>query len=158
MSLAPGGGDVAFKVQQATAEHAPLIGQLIREVDISPKGLDWQRFLVAISPAGEFIGCAQIKPHADGTQELASIAVKPAWRRQGVARALIERLLASQFGEVYLITMASLGPLYEKFGFKPVGLDEMPTYFRRASQLPGMIAEFSRVGERPLVMRRSAAR
>jgi N-acetylglutamate synthase-like GNAT family acetyltransferase len=147
-----------FTIQPATAEHAPLIQQLIQEVDISPKGLEWPRFLVAISPAGEFIGCGQIKPHADGTQELASIAVKPAWRGRGVARALIEKLLASQSGHLYLITMSSLSSFYEKFGFMPIGLDEMPAYFRRASQLPGMIAEFSRVGERPLVMRRSAAK
>jgi N-acetylglutamate synthase-like GNAT family acetyltransferase len=147
-----------FTIQPATAEHAPLIRQLIQEVDISPKGLEWLRFLVAILPTGEFIGCGQIKPHADGTQELASVAVKPAWRGRGVARALIERLLTPQSEAVYLITMAGLGSLYEKFGFKPIGLDEMPTYFRRASQLPGMIAEFSRVGERPLVMRRSGAR
>ena len=158
MSSGPHESAPAFSIQPAKAEHASQIRQLIRDVDISPKGLDWMRFLIAVDPEGGLIGCGQIKPHADGTQELASIAVKPAWRGRGVARAIIEHLLASQVGGVYLITMASLGPLYGKFGFAPVKLDEMSTYFRRISQLPGMIAEFSRVGDSLLVMRRLAAK
>ncbi len=158
MSGGPHENAPAFSIQQAKAEHARLIEELIREVDINPKGLDWRRFLVAISPDGEFIGCGQIKLHTDGTQELASIAVKTAWRGRGVARAIIEQLLASQHGDVYLITMASLGPLYAKFGFAPVEPAQMSTYFRRMSQLPGMVAEFGRVGETLLVMRRPAAK
>ncbi len=56
-------------------------------------GLDWRRFLVAVTPQGEMVGCGQIKPQGD-LRMLASIAVLPAWRGRGVARRIIERLLA----------------------------------------------------------------
>jgi len=57
--------------------------------------LDWKRFVVAETHDGGFIGCGQLKPHKDSSLELASIAVDASYRGQGVARAMIEHLLAS---------------------------------------------------------------
>lgn len=144
----------AIRIQPATSEHSSAIRKLIIESGINPTGLDWQRFLVALAPGDEFIGCGQIKPHADGTRELASIAVMPTWRRRGVARALIEALLASQTGDLYLMCQSSLGPLYEKFGFHAIAEPEMPTYFRRVSKLAGVVANLRLVNETLLVMHR----
>lgn len=151
MTASPAG----FHTQPATLEHSSQIRDLIRASGINPTDLDWQRFLVALAPDGEFIGCGQIKPHADGTLEMASIAVAPAWRGRGVARAIIEALLASQSGDLYLMCQSSLGPLYEKFGFLAIAESEMPTYFRRVSKLAGVVANLRLVNETLLVMRRS---
>jgi N-acetylglutamate synthase-like GNAT family acetyltransferase len=144
-----------FYIQPATPEHSNAIRKLVNESGINPTGLDWQRFLVALTPEGEFIGCGQIKPHADGAMELASIAVTPAWRSRGVARAIIEALLASQADDLYLMCQSTLGPLYEKFGFHAIVEPEMPTYFRRVSKLAGVVANLRLVNETLLVMRRS---
>ncbi|MEX2144619.1 MAG: GNAT family N-acetyltransferase [Anaerolineales bacterium] len=148
----------AFSIQKAYAQHAAPIRKLVWASGINPTGLDWQRFMVALLPQGELIGCGQLKPHADGSMELASLAVAPAWRGRGVARALIELLLNAHAGHLYLMCQSSLGPLYEKFGFHAIRASEMPTYFRRVSKLAGVLENLSKAGEKLLVMQRPAAR
>ena len=65
-----------FLVRTAIREDFPVIRALILEVHINPTGLDWRHFLVATTCENVIIGCGQIKPHFDGSIELASIAVK----------------------------------------------------------------------------------
>ncbi|MBX3045489.1 MAG: GNAT family N-acetyltransferase [Anaerolineales bacterium] len=146
-----------FSIQPAAPQHAEPIRQLIQQADLFQHGLDWRNFLVALTPANEFIGCGQVKQHTDGTWELASIAVQPAWQGRGVGRAIIEALLARHTGELYLMSISALKPLYEKFGFSEVTGEYLPKYFRRLTQMPAMIAEFERVDERIMVMKREAA-
>jgi amino-acid N-acetyltransferase len=118
--------------------------------------LDWVRFVLAESAGDQVIGCAQIKPHRDGSQELASLVVTPEWRGQGVARAIIERLLRDHPGEMYLMCRSSLGPLYKKFGFREVEQNEMPKYFRLIKRLSRVVEVLRSEGETLLVMKREA--
>ena len=120
-----------FLLRPACAQDSPAIRALIRSVRINPVSLDWRRFIVAVVPNGELIGCGQVKSHADGTRELASIAVRPAHRQLGVARAIIEQLLTENQPPLYLICRNELGPFYQRFGFRAVLQAEMPPYFRR---------------------------
>ena len=76
-------------LRPASEEDFPANRALIRIVGINPTGLDWHRFVVAVTPDDEMIGCGQVKPRADGTRELASIAVRPAYRQQGIAQAIM---------------------------------------------------------------------
>lgn len=156
MSSGPHQRQPAFSIQKAQTQHASQISELVRSSGINPTGLGWQRFLIAVTPEGDFIGCGQLKPHADGSLEVASLTVSPAWRGRGVARALIEALLAAHPGELYLMCQSSLGPMYEKFGFHAIGEKDMPTYFRRVSKLAGVIVNLRKAGERLLVMQRPA--
>jgi amino-acid N-acetyltransferase len=119
-------------------------------------GLDWQRFVLAVTQSGEVIGCGQIKPHSDGTRELASIAVVPAWRGNGVARTIIEHLVAQESGTLYLTCRASLGPFYDKFGFRALRLEEMPPYFRRLARLAQTLGVLKVIPQDLLVMSREA--
>ena len=114
--------------------------------------LNWRRFIVAELPDGLFIGCAQLKPHRDQSLELASIAVEEMVRGQGVARALIEHLIGQSPRPVYLMCRPALGVFYEKFGFRVIGLDGMPPYFRRIHRVLQVLG-FITKHEGPLIMR-----
>jgi len=145
-------------LRPATAEDIPRIRSLVLAAHINPTGLDWSRFIVAITPEDKIIGCGQIKPHRDGSHELASIVVQPTWRGRGVARGIIEHLLASEEGKLYLMCRSVLGPLYEKFSFRALEHDEMPKYFQRVSRLNSVIEILRKEGETLLVMARYIAR
>jgi len=142
-----------FSLRPATAEDDPAIRWLVRTGNINPTGLDWRRFVVAVNEQGEVIGCGQIKPHGDGSHELASLAIHPDWRGRGIARAIIEHLIAVHPATLHLICRAELGPLYEKFGFRTLELGEMPKYFRRIFRLGSLLSALSDGGGL-LVMRR----
>ncbi|HEX9615813.1 MAG TPA: GNAT family N-acetyltransferase [Anaerolineales bacterium] len=143
-----------FSIRPAVAGDMDAIRWLVKTGRINPTGLDWRRFVVAISHQGEVIGCGQIKPHRDGSQELASIVVHPDWRERGVARSLITHLCAAHPGDLYLMCRAELGPMYEKFGFRRLVPEEMPRYFQRISRLAGLLEVLRSEGVRLLVMKR----
>lgn len=145
-----------FRIQPAEHTHSAPIQALVRSSGINPTGLAWQRFLVALDAAGELIGCVQIKPHRDGSRELASLAVAPQWQSRGVARALVEAILAQHPGTLYLMCQARLGVFYEKFGFVRIPVDEMTRYFRRISKLAGVVLAMRAAEEQLLIMRRDA--
>src|SRR5512139_3996309 len=115
-----------FSLHSATQADARIIRKINSQVSNNPLSLDWRRFVLAVDPAGRVIGCGQIKPHADGSFELASIAVVPEWRRNGVARMIVERLLDQHPGRIYLTCQLELGSMYEKFGFIPIEKFDMP--------------------------------
>ena len=140
-----------FLLRPALETDAPKIRDLIHRVGINPMGLDWRHFIVAEMVAGEFIGCGQLKPHSDGSLEMASIAVKEGHRRQGVARALIEHLLANSPRPLFLMCRASLIPFYEKFGFRVMEEKTMPPYFRRIRRLMQVLNFLAR-GAGPSIM------
>jgi len=143
-----------FALRAATQADFRAIKSLIHTVGINPTGLDWRRFAVAVKPEGELVGCGQLKPHRDGSHELASIAVIREMRGKGVARAIIERLLTEHTGDVYLTCRASLGPLYRKFGFRTAEVAEMPRYFRTVKRFANLIQRLGIMEEGLLVMKR----
>jgi len=143
-----------FTLRPAKKEDTPAIYDLVLEGHINPTGIDWQRFTLAVTPEGAVIGCGQIKPHGDGSQELASIAVTAAWRGNGVARAIIEHLMAGVDTPLYLMCVSDMGPMYEKFGFRGLEEEEMPRYFRRISKMAAFIEPLRKEGMKLLVMGR----
>ena len=143
-----------FIIRPAAQEDFPTIRSLIHTVKINPTGLDWRRFLVVVTPLGELLGCGQIKPHGDQLREMASIAVLEHVRGQGVARAVIEALLALELERpIYLMCRARLKELYAKFGFQNIGMDKMPLYFRRISRVEQIFNSKAKLDNRLMVMR-----
>ena len=118
-------------------------------------GLDWKRFVVAANAQDEMIGCGQLKPHGAQADilELASLVVYPEHRGKGIARAIVEHLLANGPRPLYLMCESSLGPVYEKFGFRGITREEMPRYFQRISKLAGLVSALARREKRLLVMK-----
>lgn len=143
-----------FFLRKAKKEDSTDVHDLVIEGKINPTGLKWERFIVAVTEDGKVIGCGQIKPHRDGTQELASIATTNSWRRKGVAKAIIEDLISIFEGKLHLMCQSSLGEMYMKFGFAAVSKDKMPKYFRRVSKLAGFMEPLIMKGETLLVMAR----
>src|SRR5512142_2915329 len=89
-------------IRKATAADARAIRKLIWRVKINPTRLDWRRFVVAVDEHDRLLGCGQVKPHGDGTREMASIAVQPEQQGQGIGRAIVERILAENELPLYL--------------------------------------------------------
>ena len=134
----------SYRLQAAKATQQRQIKALVRAARINPLGLDWRRFMVALDENGVIIGCGQIKPHRDGSWELSSIVVTSAWQGQGVARAIIEHLLAGSPRPLWLTCVSTLDPFYTRFGFREVtALADMPPYFRRVSRLFRLLAYLS---------------
>jgi len=144
---------IGFSLRPATEEDFPQIKALIREVHINPTGLDWHRFTVAVDGSGQMIACAQLKPVPGDLTELASLAVQVSHRHQGIARALIEHLLAVAPRPVYLTCRSALGELYAKFGFRALDVSELPRYYRRLNRLAALFMGLTRQNESLLVMK-----
>jgi N-acetylglutamate synthase-like GNAT family acetyltransferase len=142
-----------FSLRPARETDDTAIKELIHSAGINPLGIDWRRFLVAVDNRDQVVGTGQIKPHGKDVLELASIAVVPEYQGQGLARAIIEHLLKDSPRPLYLTCISSLGPLYEKFGFKAVDYADMPRYFQRISKLAGLVFLLANQGEHLLVMK-----
>ena len=144
-------------LRPATADDQARIIEIVRAAQINPIDLKWPHFLVAVDEATrEIVGTGQVKPHRDGSRELASIATLPAYQGQGIASRIIEHLLRQHPGTLHLTCMAHMGPFYERFGFREVPPGEMTPYFRRLSKLASLFMFVGRPGERMLVMKRDA--
>jgi N-acetylglutamate synthase-like GNAT family acetyltransferase len=132
-------GQVRYNLRKATVVDAKAINALIWQVGINPMSLDWRRFLVAVDQEDRVIGTGQVKPHGDGTRELASIAVQPEQQGQGIGKAIIERLLAENALPLYLTCQARMEPYYVQFGFGALQAREMPPYFRRLYRVASLL-------------------
>jgi N-acetylglutamate synthase-like GNAT family acetyltransferase len=145
---------MSLTLRDATVEDQPTIRQIVRAANINPTGLDWPHFILA-EDGGAIVGVGQVKPHRDGTRELASIAVIPDRQRQGVGSAIIEELLRREKGTLHLTCRSRLQGYYERFGFRLLLSRDYPPYFAR--RIP-MINTFLRpFGIRIIVMRRDSA-
>ena len=124
-----------FTIRKAFKDDSGRIRRLVIEGQINPTGLKWPRFVVIENQLGEVVACGQLKPHFDKSVEMASIAVDKAYRGRGLARRIIEHLISLHPGELYLVCRAEMRPMYEKFGFRLLEVDEMPPFFRRLKRM-----------------------
>ena len=128
----------------------------MRAARINPTGLHWRRFVVA-EEHGRIVGVGQVKPHYDGSRELASLAVVPDRQGQGIGSAIVRTLLAHAPGPLHLMCTDRLEPYYARFGFRRLEVAEMPPYFRRIYRLAHVLAFIAAVAgarTRLSVMRR----
>ena len=117
-------------IHTASEDDQYAITAIVRAARIYPRDLDWQRFLLA-QWGQDIIGVGQVKPHSDGSRELASLAVVPEWQGNGIGGVLVRALLSRETGPLHLMCDASREHYYERFGFKRLERRAMPPYFRR---------------------------
>ncbi|MGO9232108.1 MAG: ribosomal protein S18-alanine N-acetyltransferase [Bryobacteraceae bacterium] len=107
----------------------------------SPEAADWQpadylahRLLVAIGGAG-VMGFVAARPVAEGEFEILNLAVAPEFRRQGIARELLEALFQDSHGTFFLEVRESnqaAQMCYKSLGFQSIG--RRPGYYEGPSE------------------------
>jgi N-acetylglutamate synthase-like GNAT family acetyltransferase len=118
-------------IRPALGTDFDRVKRLVRSELVNPWGLKEERFLIAEDPAGNLLGCVQIKQHSGGSKELASLVVSPAWRGRGVARSLVDAVVDRSASPLWLTCRSRLIPFYERFGFREVhDRTQMPLYFK----------------------------
>lgn len=142
----------AVSLRKAGPDDAAAIRNMVHAARINPFSLDWQRFLLAVDETGSVLGCIQVKPHRDGTREMASLVVIPARQGEGLARTLIEAVQATHPRPLYLTCRSSLQPLYRKFGFRSLETMEMTSYFHRLWRIVEFLRFFARQEDHLAVM------
>ena len=119
--------NVTVLVRRATAQDQPHIVSLARGEKLKPTGLDWPRFIVA-DDGGRIVGAVQLRSHPDGSKELGSLVVTPAFRGRGIAARLIEKRLADANGRVLIITGAVHEDYYRRWGFRRIKPSAAPPF------------------------------
>lgn len=143
-----------YQVISATRQDQAAIRALIREVKINPLGLKWQNFKLIKGDNGRLLACGQLKPHRDGSVELASIAVVQSHRRQGLAKQIIDSLLQSTSPPIWLMCEQKIASFYPQFGFEIVtAVDQMPPTFKRIYRLFLLIQKITYTKNSLIIMR-----
>jgi N-acetylglutamate synthase-like GNAT family acetyltransferase len=139
-----------YTIRSAVAADEATIKALIRAEQLDPMNVHWQNFLVA-DEAGRIIGVGQIKPYPSG-RELGSLAVVADRRERGVGGAIIKALIARERGPLLLFCLSFREPYYAKFGFRRVGLADIPGEFKLKYALGSLFTRLMR--QRVIVMQR----
>ena len=124
-------------LRPATEADQGVIRAMVFAERLDPTSLNWRNFIVA-ADGREIIGIAQIKPHSD-CREFGSLIVKPAYRRRGIGRQLVEALLSKEAGEVYLLCAVRRVPYYRQFGFEVIDNAQAPLTLRRKLRLVALL-------------------
>ncbi len=130
------------RIRPATAADQKTLSALVRAAGINPLDLKWERFLVA-EEDGRVVGVGQVRRHGDGSRELASLAVAPGRKGQGIGSALVCALMARESGRVFLFCQDNLEGYYARFGFAAVGRPELPPKLRLWHRMGNLMASIA---------------
>jgi len=118
-----------MKVRKARPEDFAGILKLTASLGLDYPGLENDRAWVAEEDARK-IGAVALKRHKD-CEELVSLAVDPSFRGQGLGRRLVQSLLKSAPGDIYLATI--IPDFFKRCGFNkaeapPPGMKKDPAW------------------------------
>lgn len=121
-------------IRPATSADQRAIRAWVWSARLNPVNLRWRNFVVA-EVEGQMAGIGQLRRHADGSLELASLVVAPAFRQHGIGSQIVRALLAGQQGPVYLFCKRELQPYYARLGFQPIRATELPPALARMHRM-----------------------
>jgi N-acetylglutamate synthase-like GNAT family acetyltransferase len=140
------------KLRRGTAQDSLTLAGLIMREGMNPLLGDPRSFLVYETSDGFIAGCGNIRGN-----ELASLVVSPAFRRQGIASMIVKELLdANASRDVFLLCLDSRAAFYERFGFRICPDSEISTGMRMEKSLGNVVAPLIVPGSACIAMRRVA--
>jgi N-acetylglutamate synthase-like GNAT family acetyltransferase len=116
---------VQITVRRAREEDQPVISAMVRRARLNPADLHWERFVIAERDS-RTVGVAQLRRHADGAIELASLVVEPDARRRGIAVHMVDALLADEQAPVYTLIDRRFVEHFTRWGFAPIDPGQLP--------------------------------
>lgn len=119
-----------MRVRKALPEDIPAAVALARRLDLDNPGLESDRIWVAVEN-GRVVGLVALKTHPD-CLELCALGIDPDHRGKGVARALVEALMAEAEGAVHLATI--IPGFFEGHGFRAAA--DVPATFPAKGATP----------------------
>lgn len=142
---------MSFIIRPASQADQHAIRAIVRAAHLNPISLHWRRFLVAV--VGEqIVGTIQLRPHWDGTRELASLVVVPAHQHQRIGAQLVEAVQRSTTPPVYLRCGSALADYYPHFGFAIVEAQAVPRALLPSFWFANTLLQILKREERMLVM------
>jgi N-acetylglutamate synthase-like GNAT family acetyltransferase len=115
----------SWQVEAAHSDDVEQIRDLVDSVGGDLDRLQPEQFRVARNSEHRVIGCVRLKPYP-GFYELASLAISNQWRASGVGRELVNTLLKSHQGPVFLICEDQVIEFFRRFGFGLIPPSEIP--------------------------------
>jgi amino-acid N-acetyltransferase len=138
-----------IRVRRATPPDQPTIRAMVHAERLNPSDLRWSNFMVAVADE-DIVGACQMRRHADGSRELGSLVVARGLRGRGIARRLIDALLAAEPGPVWMITAEGFACACARWGFRPIDPRSAPVKVRRNWRLGSLVRILSMMMRRPM--------
>jgi N-acetylglutamate synthase-like GNAT family acetyltransferase len=104
-----------MEIRRARPDDVPAAVRLAKALGLDYPGLEADLLWVA-SMTGAVVGLVALKRHPD-CLELCALGVEPAFRGKGIAKALVEALMAEAPGDVHLATV--IPAFFETASFRP---------------------------------------
>ena len=141
--------DADFSIRPATPGDQPMIRAMVRAERLNPADLRWSNFFVAAGKP-DVIGAAQLRRHPDGSRELGSLVVDKRARGRGIAKRLIDALLASEPGPVWTVTVETFADTFRRWGFEKIDPPSAPVGVRRNYRIGSLVRLVSILLRRPM--------
>ncbi len=139
-------GDLA--ITAAKREDLPEISTLLEECELPREGLATHLSTTLVARKGkEIVGCSALELYQEFAL-LRSVAVKPSFRKQGMAlrltRAALDLAKHHKVTEVYLLTETATG-LFSKIGFTHIQRSNVPENIQHSAEFTTLCPETAMV-------------
>ncbi|MES2138462.1 MAG: GNAT family N-acetyltransferase [Bacteroidota bacterium] len=105
-----------FTLRKPTDKEFKQICLFITEFELDNRDLKKEQFIVAIHNS-ELVGFGRLREHAD-CLEICSLGVVTSYRRQGIGRAIVAKLIEKISKNIYLVSI--IPDFFIPFGFQKV--------------------------------------
>ncbi|HLO88409.1 MAG TPA: GNAT family N-acetyltransferase [Nostocaceae cyanobacterium] len=133
-----------YVLRKATAQDIWSIRSLVFTAKLDPTQIHWQQFWV-IEYKNKIIACGQLRQFPNA-QELGSLVVATAWRKQGLGSFMTQHLINTATQPLYLECLGQkLAKFYSRFGFVPVTFADLPPGIKKKFGFSELVRKLLRV-------------